>query len=185
MPVKAVMVLAPGFEETEAVATIDLLRRAGVELTLLALAGREVTGSHGISLRADQPFAGYREEFEAVILPGGMPGAKNLGESRELLELLEVSFRKGILCAAICAAPVVLAKAGILKGKRAACYPGYESQLEGALCSEETVVRDGNIITSRGVGTAIAFALEIIDTLLGGDKALQVAKAVLFPWKRK
>jgi 4-methyl-5(b-hydroxyethyl)-thiazole monophosphate biosynthesis len=176
----AITVLAPGFEESEATLPIDLLRRAGIAVTVLGLESREVTGSHGITLVADRLFAGFSDPFDAIVLPGGQPGARNLAASHRLLELIRRTFDRGALCAAICAGPTVLAAAGILKGFRATCYPGNEAALTGATIVSLPVVRDRTIITSRGVGTAIPFGLEIIACLAGPDAAERVRAAILY-----
>jgi 4-methyl-5(b-hydroxyethyl)-thiazole monophosphate biosynthesis len=176
---KAVIVLANGFEEIEAIVAIDLVRRAKIELVTLGLGGREVVGAHDVPLRADQAFTEFRGGFEALILPGGKPGTRNLGESAELREWIRQAFGQGKLCAAICSAPTVLAKAGILKGRRATCHPSSQDLLEGALYLEEPVVRDGNLITSRGVGTAIPFALEVVRYLKGDELSAHLAKDIL------
>jgi 4-methyl-5(b-hydroxyethyl)-thiazole monophosphate biosynthesis len=178
----AITVLAAGFEETEAVTFIDLLRRAGIMVTVLGLESREVTGSHCITLIADQLFADFSGPFDAIVLPGGQPGAKNLAASPRLLDLIRRTFERGALCAAICAGPTVLGASGILKGFRATCYPGNEEALYGATVAEEPVVRDRTIITGRGVGTAIPFALEIIAYLTGSEMAEKVRAAVLYRW---
>ncbi len=175
-----ITVLAPGFEETEAVTFIDLLRRADITVTVLGLESREVTGSHGITIAADKLLADFKDAFDAIVLPGGMPGTKNLANSQPLLELIRRTHKRGGLCAAICAAPIVLAKAGVLAGVKATCYPGFEKELGGAQFADNEVVRDRTIITSRGVGTAIHFALELISCLAGPETAEKVKKAILY-----
>jgi protein deglycase len=176
----AVVVLADGFEEVEAVTVIDLLRRAEVKVTILGLDGVEVRGAHDMWVRADQMFRGYGEPFDALVLPGGGPGTKRLAASAELLELVRRSHEQGLLCAAICAAPTVLAKAGILNCKKAVCYPGCEDKMADAVVLEDAVVVDGNIITSRAAGTAIPFALELISALAGEDAEENVRSSILY-----
>jgi 4-methyl-5(b-hydroxyethyl)-thiazole monophosphate biosynthesis len=176
----AVIVLADGFEEVEAVTCIDLLRRAGVKVTVLGLGAAEVRGAHNIWVKADMPFNKLAEPFDAVVLPGGMPGTSNLVASNDLLDLIRFAHGKNKLCAAICAAPAVLAKAGILDNRKATCYPGCEPHLKGALLCEDAVVTDYNIITSRAVGTAIPFALELIETLAGAEVARKIKAAILY-----
>jgi len=176
----AVVVLADGFEEVEAVTVIDLLRRAEINVTILGLDGLEVRGAHDIWVRADQMFRGYSGSFDALVLPGGGPGTKRLAASVELLELVRRSYDQGLLCAAICAAPTVLAKAGILKGKKAVCYPGCEDKMSDATVLEDAVTVDGNIITSRAAGTAIPFALEIIYALAGEEIEESVSSSILY-----
>lgn len=175
-----IIVLAPGFEETEAVTICDLLRRAGVTVTVLGLASRDVAGSHGITIRADGLLNDFSGPFDAIVLPGGMPGAKNLSDDPRLLAMVRETHKRGALCAAICAAPIVFGKAGILEGHRATCYPGFENELGGARFVEESVVRDRNVITSRGVGTVIPFALELISLLASPEAAELVGRAILY-----
>jgi len=175
-----ITVLAPGFEETEAVTTIDLLRRAGVAVTVLGLDSREVTGSHDITIMTDKLFTDFSGPFDGIVLPGGMPGTKNLADSAPLLDLIRRTHKRDGLCAAICAAPMVLGRAGILTGHTATCYPGCEKDLGGATLVEEDVVSDRNIITSRGVGTAIPFALELISYLADPETSVKVRKSIVY-----
>jgi protein deglycase len=175
-----ITVLAPGFEETEAVTIIDLLRRAGVTVTVLGLDSREVTGSHNIAIIAEKLFKDFNDPFDGIVLPGGQPGTGNLAASAPLLDLIRATDTRGGLCAAICAAPTVLAKAGILSGRRATCFPGCEKDLAGARHVEEAVVRDRNVITSRGVGTAILFALELIAYLVNPDATAKVKNSIIY-----
>ncbi|HLG20589.1 MAG TPA: DJ-1 family glyoxalase III [Bdellovibrionota bacterium] len=173
--------LAEGFEEIEAVTIIDLLRRAGVEVIMAGLAPRKtVKGAHSIGFETETSLRDVEgQDFEAIILPGGMPGSTNLAESKELEGLLRKHQTKGSHLAAICAAPTVLAKYGFLKGKRATCYPSFEAKLGGSTISKESVVEDGNIVTSRGPGTAIPFALAMIRRLVGPERAEEVRKNIL------
>jgi len=175
-----ITVLARGFEETEAITFIDLLRRAGVTVTVLGLDSPEVTGSHNITVAAEKLFADFRDPFDGIVLPGGMPGTKNLANSAPLVDLIRETHQRGGLCAAICAAPIVFGKAGILTGVKATCFPGFEKELGGAQFSEDAVVRDRNVITSRGVGTAIPFALELISFLVNSEAAGKVGAAILY-----
>ena len=156
--------LAEGFEEIEALGTLDVLRRAGVETKTVGVTGAVVTGSHGIPVTADLVIedAVKGQDLDGVILPGGMPGTKNLEASDLVKDFLQYSRDNGLLIAAICAAPSVLGHLGYLEGKKATCHPGFEEKLTGADCKLDPVVCDGNIITSRGMGTAIPFALEIV-----------------------
>jgi protein deglycase len=175
-----ITILAPGFEETEAVTFIDLLRRAKVNVTVAGLAARQTKGSHDITLVADGVLGETAGSFDGIVLPGGMPGSKNLAESERVLDMLRDMYKKGGLCAAICAAPMVLGRAGILNGFKATCYPGCEKELTGATFVDQPVVRDRNIITSRGLGTAIAFGLELISFLVGEAEAKRIKDAVLY-----
>ncbi|MDR2592580.1 MAG: DJ-1/PfpI family protein [Chitinispirillales bacterium] len=176
----AIIVLADGFEEVEAVTVIDLLRRAEVRVTILGLDGVEVRGAHDMWVRADQMFRGFNEPFDALVLPGGGPGTKRLAASVEVLELVRQAHEKGLVCAAICAAPTVFAKAGILSGKEAVCYPGCEDKMGDAIVLEDAVAITGNIITSRAAGTAIPFALELIYALTGEEAEESVRSSILY-----
>jgi protein deglycase len=175
-----ITILAPGFEETEAVTVIDLLRRARVKVRVLGLEQREVKGSHDIAILADDIFSAFKGAFDGIVLPGGMPGARNLAASSRLLDLIRETNDRKALCAAICAAPTVFAKAGILNGVSATCFPGMEKELTGAVFINQTVVRDNNIMTSRGVGTAIPFALELISYLAGKETAERIAETIVY-----
>ena len=181
--------LAEGFEEVEALTVVDLLRRAGITCRMVSAADKAlVTGSHGISVKADLPFCDLRiEDYDGVILPGGQPGTTNLANDARVLSLLYRFHAAEKLTAAICAAPTVLARAGLLTGRKAICYPGLEAGLvdAGAEISREAVVVDGSVITSRGVGTAIPFALAIIEYFQSRDEANIIAKCIVYPTKRQ
>lgn len=160
--------LAEGFEELEAVTVIDILRRAGVEVVVASLAGSPVTGSHGIRLAADTPLAALVEqEFDMIALPGGMPGAEHLRKDPRVADIARRLAANGRPVAAICAAPMVLAAAGLLDGRRATSYPGFLAQAAKTTVTDEAVVVDGGVITSRGPGTALDFALQLVETLEG------------------
>ena len=169
--------LANGFEENEALVTVDLLRRAGLELRTVAVGGdNKVTGAHGIPVIADIKDTEFCDIMpEVVILPGGMPGTENLDQSLTVQVALLDAMRRGNLVCAICAAPMILGKLGYLEGKRATCFPGFEQYLEGATVVDERVVRDGNVITAKGMGCANEFALAIIEAICGKEKADEVA----------
>lgn len=175
-----ITILADGFEEIEAVTFIDLLRRARIKTTVLGLNTKEVRGSHGIIVTSDMMLRDFNEPIDGVVVPGGQPGTTDLANSPEVLKIVKDANSAGLLCAAICAGPTVLARAGILTGVEVTCYPGVESKLSGARISELPVVRHKNIITSRGVGTAIPFALELISYLAGEEVALKVKEAILY-----
>lgn len=175
----AAIILADGFEEVEAVTPVDLLRRAGINVTIFGLSSREVRGSHDIVIKTDRIFSSNQILTDAVILPGG-PGHKNLLNSPVVLEYIQKSFSAGSLCAAICAAPVVFGKAGILAGKKVTCFPGCEDKLAGGIFVDQPVVVDGNIITSRGAGTAVPFAVEIISYLLDRSTASKITSAIIY-----
>ena len=176
------VLLATGFEEIEAVTVIDVLRRAGVDVVTLGLDGREVTGSHEITLQADALLAdGAGQDWDVVVLPGGMPGAATLRDDARVQALVRSQHEGGGKLAAICAAPIALGKAGVLAGKTATSYPGFGDQLTGATLSEERVVLDDDqrITTSRGPGTALEFALSLVEQLVDGDAAASLADAML------
>jgi 4-methyl-5(b-hydroxyethyl)-thiazole monophosphate biosynthesis len=182
MAKKALVFLADGFEEVEAVTPIDYLRRAGIEVTTVSISGNKtVKGSHGIPVAADALLAELpAASWDALVLPGGMPGASNLAASAETGALLKAQAEAGRLVAAICASPaVVLAPLALIKGRHFTCYPGMEAQVSGAQWSEDKVVIDGNILTSRGAGTAGLFAAAVIGKLLSQADADKVARSVL------
>jgi 4-methyl-5(b-hydroxyethyl)-thiazole monophosphate biosynthesis len=164
--------LAEGFEELEAITVIDLLRRADIEVTTAALGASPVRGSHGIAIETDTTLAGVHDrEFDMIVLPGGMPGAKHLGEDPRIAERLQRMERAGRVTAAICAAPAVFAAAGLLDGRRATSFPGFldPARTPGLKVEEDAVVSDGTVITSRGPGTALDFALALIERLRGRE----------------
>jgi 4-methyl-5(b-hydroxyethyl)-thiazole monophosphate biosynthesis len=179
------VLMAQGFEEIEAVAVIDVLRRAEIEVTTLAVKGTgagglDVTGSHGIQLRADTTLdAGSREAWDMVVLPGGLPGSTNLRDDPDVQALLRKQNQAGRKLAAICAAPIALGALGLLEGKRATSYPGREKELLGATCVTDRVVRDGNVVTSRGPGTSMEFALELVSELRSKDAAEKLRAGML------
>jgi 4-methyl-5(b-hydroxyethyl)-thiazole monophosphate biosynthesis len=174
------MFLANGFEEVEALCPLDLLRRAGIAVTTVGIGTESVTGSHGITVRADIPDTMYRDSKpEMVILPGGMPGTTNLDASHTVEVALRSAARNGAYLAAICAAPMVLGKRGYLEGKRAICFPGFEGELKGAEIAAERVVTDGKIITAAGMGVALDFGLALVAALKDQATADNLRRAVL------
>lgn len=176
---KVIIILADGVEEIEAVTPIDLLRRAGLQVITLGLESKSVRGSHEVIIQADQLLDNNSGIPDAIILPGG-PGHTRLKESAKVLALIKEINSKGKLCAAICAAPTVLAKAGILAGKKATCFPGMEQELTGATFIQEPVVKDGSIITSRGAGTAVPFSLAVIEYLIDKNTADSIASKIVY-----
>ncbi len=180
---KAYIFLADGFEEVEALTAVDLLRRAGIEVRMISISDSlEIVGRSRIRVTADRFFSdrGF-DSADLLILPGGMPGTEYLMNHEGLRELLLQKAADGrTYLAAICAAPMVFGRLGLLEGKKATIYPGMEDELKGAERSEERVVRDGRIITSRGVGTAIPFALKLIETLMTPEAAREIAASIVY-----
>ena len=178
---RILLFLAEGFEEIEAVAPIDVFRRAGIDVTTVSVSDKlTVTGAHGIGVNADVIFekADLSGDF-LIYLPGGMPGTTNLDNHTGLKKLIEKQAAKGATIAAICAAPSILGKMGLLKEKEAICYPGFESFLTDAKISSSTIVKSGNILTAKGPGVAIPFALKIVEELKGKDTTQQVANGMI------
>jgi DJ-1 family protein len=177
---KVYIFLANGYEEIEGLTVVDLLRRAGIEVLMVSVTGDLfVTGSHQIVTKADALFEEIDySDADMLVLPGGMPGTNNLQNHKGLDMLLREFHQKDKKLAAICAAPKVLGSKGILKGIHATCYPGYEEELIGAHPMNTAVVEDGNIITSKAMGTAIDFSLALIKNLVGQEAAIKVAHAI-------
>ena len=173
--------LAEGFEEIEAVTIIDVLRRAGLKVITVSVTGKYlVTGSHKIEIKADRLFEDIDYSMgRMIIMPGGMPGAKNLNEHLGLKSQIIEYYKEGKFLGAICAAPMVLGNLGILKGKKAVCYPGFESYLVGADLSMNAFITDNKVITGRGVGAALQFSLEIVRIMKGEKSAEQLRIALL------
>ncbi len=175
--------LAEGFEEIEAVTIIDVLRRAGANVTTIYLTINPVTGSHGIPIMADKAIeAVAASDFDCIALPGGMPGSKNLRDDKRIIELVRDFNEKNKIIGAVCAAPIVLAKAGILSGKKATCFPGHESELAGALIVSVPVVRDERIITGKGPGCALPFSIELVEALYGREIASKLRDTMQIYW---
>lgn len=173
------LLLADGFEEIEALAPVDVLRRAGVEIKTVGVTGKTVYGAHGIAVEADMLPAQASESMDMLILPGGMPGTDNLDASPDVAILLDRALSSGAYIAAICAAPKILGQRGLLAGKRAVCYPGYEELLTGADICHDSVVTDGRFITARGAGVALDFAFELTSLLTSPEKAASIRSAMI------
>ena len=176
------MFLADGFEEVEALCPLDILRRAGIDVTTVGVGGRDmIRGAHGITVQTDIVDVMYRDSNpDMIILPGGMPGSSNLDESKTVDAALRAGARNGAYLCAICAAPLVLGKRGLLDGKNAVCFPGFEEFLAGAnVVEDKTVVRDGNIITAAGMGVALDFGLALVAALKDEETAKALRAAVL------
>lgn len=174
--------LADGFEEIEGLTVVDILRRAGIDISMISINGKKkVTGAHGIALDTDEDIVQCDpDKLDMLVLPGGMPGTTNLAACEKLTEALKKADQEKRGIAAICAAPSVLGDLGFLKGKKAVCYPGFESRLTGAEVLAVPVVTDGHITTSRGMGTAIVFALELTKRLKDEETAKQVGRSILY-----
>ena len=173
--------LADGFEEIEALYTLDLLRRANIDVLTVGVTGKVANGSHKIPVVCDIDCASlpYNSDFDMIILPGGMPGSTNLDKAECVEKYIKLALENDKLICAICAAPFILGKRGILKDKRATCFPGFENQLEGATVVDAGVVRDGNIITGRAMGSAHEFALTILEALQGKEAADRMRKTII------
>ncbi|MCK4739705.1 MAG: DJ-1/PfpI family protein [Deltaproteobacteria bacterium] len=177
---KVFIPIAEGFEEIEAVSIIDVLRRAGIEVVTAGLKSCQVKGANGITLSTDTTLDKIQSSgFDMIILPGGGVGTANLKKDRRVLELLREFSGANLPVAAICAAPTVLAKAGLIDGKKVTCYPGYESELGAGIFSKDRVIVDDGIITSRGPGTAIEFAIKLAEILVGAETAEQLTEGLI------
>ena len=169
--------LADGFEETEAIAPIDILRRAGVRVCTVGVGGDVIRSSHNLYVTADINISQFEinEGIEGVILPGGMPGVTNLYAEERVLETVRYCNDNDLYVCAICAAPMILGKLGILNGKKATCFPGFEKDLEGASVTGKHVTADGKTITAKGAGCALEFGFEIVAQVRGKKAADNVA----------
>ena len=176
-----IMPLAEGFEEIEAIAITDVLRRADLDVRTCYLKDPLVGGAHRIKVQADVSIDAVDAASCAMVcLPGGMPGSTNLLEDHRVIDLVQKVNKAGGYVAAICAAPIVLAKAGVLNGKHVTCYPGFDGKLIGAKVSDERVVVDGKIITGNGPSSSIPFALKLVELLRGKELAQELAQGLLY-----
>ena len=179
---KALVFLASGFEEIETVTIVDVLRRAGVKVTVAGLTPNMVEGKHGIKIVPDKPIDDVKvNDFDAVVVPGGNPGYKNLRNDPRVIDIIKKAFGSNKLVAAICAGPAVLSDAGTLEGKACTIYPGMENELRkgGGKPKQDMIVVDGNIVTSRGPATALPFVLKLAEKLAGKQVAEAVSKKTL------
>ncbi len=176
---KVAVLLAEGFETIEALTTVDVLRRAGVECSTFGTKSLEVTTSHSVTVKADKVLSDEIYNYDIVVLPGGMPGSVNLRDDENVNEIVKKFYDEDKIVAAICAGPITFGKLGIVNGKNATCYPGFDDKLVGCNYKEELVVVDGNIITGRGPAAAIQFAFEILNQA-APDKVNQIKSAMLF-----
>ena len=179
---KVYVFLAEGFEEIEGLTVVDLLRRANVETEMVSvMEGKQIKGSHGIKVTADCMFADVDfSDADVLVLPGGMPGTLNLGNHEGLCELLKKHYEEKKVIAAICAAPSVFGKLGFLNGRVATCYPGFEKDLQGAIVCPTKVAVDENVVTAKGMGAAIDFALKLIELLIGLETAAEISDAIIY-----
>lgn len=181
---QAVMLFAEGYEEVEALMTVDLLKRGGVGVTMASITDeRMVRGSHDIRVAMDATL----EEvdlggMDAILIPGGLQGTQNLGKDAATCQALKNMSSAGKVVGAICAAPSVLGACGILQGKRATCYPGFEEKLEGAEFVDEMAVADGNVVTSRGLGTSMEFGFKLLEILVSPEKAQEIREQIVFKY---
>lgn len=178
---KVMVFLAEGFEEVEALTVVDYLRRMDIEVDMVSISGdKKVEGAHGIEVVGNKFINDVNlDEYDGVVMPGGLPGATNLAENDQVIDIVKDFHSEEKLMAAICAGPVVLQKAGIIDGKDFTCFPGFESNISDGNYIEKNTVRDGNIITGKGPALAINFALEIVDYLLGEEKKNDLKKDIL------
>lgn len=178
---KVYVFLAEGFEEVEALTPVDLLRRAGVSVELVSVMDDiAVTGSHNITIQADKMIQDITEEADMLVLPGGIPGTPNLRACKALEEMIITYNEQHKYLAAICAAPTIYGEMGLLKGKKAICYPSMEEGLKDAVVTVEPVVADDNFITSRGMGTGIDFGLKLVEILCGKNAADTLAEKIVY-----
>lgn len=168
--------LAEGFEEVEALAPLDLLRRANIDVKTVGVGDNFIRGSHGVTVVCDMSTTGIEipDNLDGVILPGGMPGTVNLEKDKTVQSFIDYAYENDKYLCAICAAPSILGHKGYLDSKEAICFPGYEEELVGAKISDKFVVRDGNFITAKGMGVANEFGLEIIAAVLGEERSKQI-----------
>lgn len=176
---KTAVLLADGFEEVEALTVVDIMRRANVLCDMVSIKDIEVTGSHNIKVTSDKILDETIYDYDLIVFPGGMPGATNLQKNSKVIEAVKKFNEEGKLVAAICAAPIVLAEAGIIEGKNITSYPGFEDELKGCNYKGEKVVVDGNIITSRGPATAMEFAYKLLE-VLGNETYNDLKKGMLY-----
>ena len=167
------MFFAEGFEEVEAIATLDVIRRAGIEIYSVGVGGQTVTGSHNISVICDKTESEITPDssLAGIILPGGMPGTTNLMKNSVVDGFINYCTENNLYICAICAAPMILGRKGLLNDKEAVCFPGFEDELTGAVISDKFVCRDGRIITAKGMGSAVNFGIEIVSAIKGEEAA--------------
>lgn len=178
---KVLLLLAEGFEEVEALTIVDYLRRMDIVVDTVSIGGKNVQGAHGINIEADKKIEAIDDikNYDGLVIPGGIPGATNLRDDDRVIKLVKEFNQEQKIIAAICAGPIVLERAGILKGKKVTSYPGFEDELKESVYKEELVVQDGNIITARGPAVAIYFAIKLVENLVGEEKASELRRDIL------
>lgn len=175
--------LADGFEEMEAIVPYDYLRRAGVEIALVGVTGKVVTGSHSVPMTCELTVQEMDlDHLEGILLPGGMPGTNNLYASEDVRRVITLAVEQKLLIGAICAAPSILGRMGILRRKHATCFPGFENFLLDAIVTQRPVTVDGNLITAKGAGVSLEYAYELTKYLKGQKKAQEIAEQI--QWKQ-
>lgn len=174
---------AQGFEEVEAISTLDVIRRANIDIKSVGIGSSIIEGSHGMKFICDMTDNEFSlsEAIEGIILPGGMPGTTNLMLNENVNNAIDYCFNNNLLLCAICAAPIILGKKGILKNKSAVCFPGFENELIGAFISEDYVCRDNNIITAKGMGSAVDFGIQIVSAVKGDEFASDLKNTLQCP----
>lgn len=178
---KVAVLLAEGFETIEALTVVDVLRRANVCCNMVSMNNLVVTSSHNIEIKADEIFSeALINEYDMIVLPGGMPGSANLRDDERVINVIKAFNEKDKYIASICAAPIALGKAGVLNGKNATCYPGFENELTGCNFKEDNIVRDGNILTARGPAITLPFSYEILKMLGYEKEANDIRSGMLF-----
>lgn len=177
------MFLADGFEEVEATAALDVLRRAGIKIESVGIGSKEIVGAHKITLKCDRTDAEVFPDrnLEGIILPGGAPGTFNLMKNEKVGAFVDFCFEKDLFLCAICAAPIILGRRGVLKGRRAVCFPGFEKELNGAEIPDAFVCRDGKIVTARGMGCAVDFGLAVAAAVKGENAARELKAGLQCP----
>ena len=174
------MFIAEGFEEIEALCPLDLMRRAGIDVTTVGINGTTVTGAHGITVNTDISDTQFNYDApEMIFLPGGMPGTLNLAASQTVIDAIRSAYNSNAYIAAICAAPSILGDLGMLNGKQAVCYPGFEDRLKGAYIPNSKVILDGKILTAKGMGAALEMGLKIVEIFRGKTVSEDLRYAVI------
>lgn len=178
---KVLLFLAEGFEEVEAFTVVDYLRRKDIVVDTCSISDKDIQGAHKIIVKADRKIdeVNNSKDYDALVIPGGIPGATNLRDDERVIRLVKEFNEEGKIIAAICAGPIVLQRAGIIKGKEVTSYPGFEEDLKESIYKEDLVVQDGNIITARGPAVAVYFAMKLVENLVGKEKASELRKDIL------